>query len=127
MPTKLKTRCRFPGCGRAATERFCPEHRAESYRRPADRHRGTPAQRGYDHRWRKVRHWYLRREPLCEDCLDEGIVNAEHLEVDHIIPIAVRPDLRLNVDNLRTLCRQHHKRKTDADKRRYGIGQAISA
>jgi 5-methylcytosine-specific restriction protein A len=123
MPPKLKTICNHPGCGTAVRDRYCDVHRQQAYDRPSEHRRGTAAQRGYDHRWRRLRDWHLRRQPLCEDCLDDGIVNAENLEVDHLIPIDVRPDLRLAADNLRTRCRHHHSIKTMDDKRRYGAAK----
>lgn len=82
--------------------------------------RGTSRERGYDTAWQKVRDLYIAEHPLCEDCLEENIVNPEHIEVDHVIPIDVRPDLRLDMTNLRSRCRRHHKRKTDRDKATYG-------
>jgi 5-methylcytosine-specific restriction endonuclease McrA len=38
-----------------------------------------------------------------------------HLHADHRIPIAVRPDLRLVLDNFQTLCDRCHNRKTLAE------------
>jgi 5-methylcytosine-specific restriction endonuclease McrA len=35
-----------------------------------------------------------------------------HLHADHELPIAVRPDLRLVLTNLQTLCDRCHNRKT---------------
>ncbi len=35
-----------------------------------------------------------------------------HLHADHQIPITVRPDLRLDLDNLRTRCNTCHSAKT---------------
>ena len=55
-------------------------------------HRGTPAQRGYDRDWKRVAR--ERREAdswLCQPCLSDGRITASN-EVDHIIPIHVRPD-----------------------------------
>jgi 5-methylcytosine-specific restriction endonuclease McrA len=34
------------------------------------------------------------------------------VEVDHIQPVRDRPDLAFDEDNLQTLCRRHHSRKT---------------
>lgn len=119
MPLLLKTPCNHPACRRATRGRFCEEHRHLAAQRPSERRRTTAAERGYDHRWRKVREFYISHNPLCEDCLDAGIVNAAHLEVDHVIPIAVRPDLRLSTENLRTRCRRHHTLKTLEDGRMY--------
>ncbi|TWU03060.1 HNH endonuclease [Symmachiella macrocystis] len=122
MPAKLKTRCSHPGCPNTTRDRFCDDHNREASHRWSDERRGTPAQRGYDERWRKVRRIHIKRHPYCEDCLDDGVVNTRNLEVDHVIPIDVRPDLRLDLDNLRTRCRRHHKLKTDEDKRKYTTG-----
>ncbi|MFI8712022.1 HNH endonuclease [Brevibacillus brevis] len=40
--------------------------------------------------------------------------------VDHIKPIGSYWDLRLRLDNLRSLCHAHHNKKTADDKRKYG-------
>ena len=117
MPRRLKTPCRHPGCPRTTRGGWCAEHRRERY---VPARRGTTTELGYDGAWRKLRDWYIRQHPLCEDCLEEDIVNCLHLDVDHIIPIRVRPDLRLAATNLRTRCRMHHRRKTERDKQLYG-------
>ena len=62
----------------------------------------------------------MKWQPFCEDCLQEGIRNDEDIEVDHVIPIDVRPDLRLEITNLRSRCRRHHRLKTNADQQQYG-------
>jgi len=123
MPSLMKTPCNHPGCRRATRGRYCEDHRHLAYRRPSERRRGTPAERGYDHHWRKLQQAYIAEHPLCEDCLDDDTINAWNLEVDHILPIEVRPDLRLCWDNLRTRCRQHHSLKTLEDQRKYGTAQ----
>ena len=38
-----------------------------------------------------------------------------HLHADHIIPIEERPDLRLDLDNMRTLCSPCHGARTMRD------------
>ncbi len=117
MPGRLKKPCNHPGCGRATTGRFCDAHRQRRVE-----YRGTPAERGYDAHWRRLRAVHLEEHPVCEDCLEQGRLNDCHLEVDHVIPISVRPDLRLDSNNLRTLCRRHHAQKTrrDQDGQEYG-------
>jgi 5-methylcytosine-specific restriction endonuclease McrA len=37
-----------------------------------------------------------------------------HLHCDHIIPIEERPDLRLDLENMQTLCDPCHRRKSMA-------------
>ena len=116
MPRKLKTACRAPRCRNLTHNGYCGEHQHLVHWRAADSHRGTSKQRGYDQAWKRLRRSHLQQEPLCQDCLKEGFVNGTNLEVDHIIPIGVRPDLRLEPSNLQTLCRSHHKRKTDRER-----------
>lgn len=62
-------------------------------------------------RWKKLRNWHLARHPLCAVCLDAGRTTAG-AEVDHIIPH--RGDARLfwDPENLQTLCKPDHSRKT---------------
>lgn len=54
-------------------------------------------------KWPEVRDEHLKKEPGCQLCGDEDSV-----EVHHILPIWLRPDLELCTDNLMTLCRPHH-------------------
>ena len=76
--------------------------------RAYDRRRGKTAARGYDGTWRKLRLMVLREQPLCA-C---GRVATE---VDHIIPIAKAPELRLEMSNLQAMCKSCHSRKTNAE------------
>ncbi|NJM54587.1 MAG: HNH endonuclease [Verrucomicrobiae bacterium] len=92
----------------AEPKRFRPDHLPRAKRASA-------AKRGYDRAWARLSKRKKEADPLCEDCLDEGKVTPVY-EVDHIIPIDEAPELRLVWRNLRSLCRSHHKRKTDRDK-----------
>jgi len=70
MPHRPGRPCSEPGCPNLVHARGmsrCPEHQRE-YERRIDEARGTPAQRGYDARWRKVREAFLRDHPYCELC-----------------------------------------------------------
>ena len=67
--------------------------------------------RGYGADWRRLRQWYGRRPPLCEDCLDRDSVTPMQ-EIDHVIAFTSKEDpLRLDASNLRSLCRSCHRRK----------------
>lgn len=77
----------------------------------ADSRRGSAASRGYDADWRRLRLQYLAAHPLCLFCADADRVEAATV-VDHIVPIADRPDLRLDWSNLRPLCKPCHDRHT---------------
>lgn len=58
----------------------------------------------------------LAREPLCVCCLAEGRITAATV-ADHIVPIAVDPSRRLDLDNGRGVCDHHHALITDNFKR----------
>lgn len=63
--------------------------------------------------WKRIRIQALKRDHYeCVVCAREGRVSDAHLlQVDHIQPIDERPDLALDLDNLQTLCPQHHNIK----------------
>ena len=59
--------------------------------------------RAYDPRrssqWPRVRREHLKREPACQACR-----TGDKLEVHHIHPFHLRPELELDDSNLVTLC-----------------------
>lgn len=119
MPSRLRKRCGFQGCPNLTLERYCPEHQRQA-RAISDRKRGTTKERGYDSDWERVAQ--QRRELdayLCQACLLEERLTASKL-VDHIYPIHIRPDWRLEIANTQVLCRDHHSHKTSQDNQRYG-------
>jgi 5-methylcytosine-specific restriction protein A len=119
MPSAIKTPCRHPGCGVPCHGGYCDQHQRDW--RTSDARRGTPAQRGYDDAWKRVAQ--ARRELvcyLCQTCLNQLQRLTPAKIVDHILPIHVRPDLRLELTNLQTLCPACHQRKTRSDLMKYG-------
>ena len=103
MPDLLKKRCGVRGCPNTTRNRYCDEH-APLARRFYDRKRGSAAERGYDSDWERVAEERRRLDcGLCQPCLDEGLVIASPI-VDHIIPLHVRPDWRLEIGNTQVLC-----------------------
>lgn len=79
----------------------------QAYRQEQDR-RPSPRKRGYDTAWEKARSWQLKRFPLCQDCQDQGIIGPANV-VHHIESVEDRPDLRLDPENLRSLCFSCHE------------------
>jgi 5-methylcytosine-specific restriction endonuclease McrA len=79
--------------------------------------RPSPSRRGYGRNWQRCRLAKLAECPLCEDCRDEGRI-AEASEVDH----QDGDTDNLSPENLRSLCKSHHSRKTV--RRDGGLGRA---
>ena len=64
---------------------------------------------------------HLAAEPYCRYCARDGLVAAAQV-TDHIVPIQVRPDLRLEWGNLQSLCRRcHDSVKAQEEKAAYGL------
>ena len=102
-PYRAARPCSHRGCPRLVrghNRRFCDEHQTEEWRRQ-DSQRPSPAERGYDARWREIRTRYLQSHPICE----RGGQRRAEL-VHHI----VRKDKGGSDDpiNLLALCRVCH-------------------
>jgi 5-methylcytosine-specific restriction protein A len=134
MPIFPPHPCGHPGCGEllsAGAGLRCAPHG-----RQHQRSFGTTAEKGYDSTWRRVRAAFLRApctscgnrpSAACRQCGGTGLANrfcAECLysgllvrasQVDHIIPIRERPDLRLDSVNLQSCCASHHSTKSWAE------------
>ena len=143
--------CPFPRCPELTTGGPCESHRRER-QREHDVHRGTATERGYDEYHRRLRVLCFERDGWqCVDCKWEpqivrvfreaglgsppaNSVLAElrdsfnrgerHLHADHEIPIAERPDLRLDLDNMRTRGDACHRAKTMRETAAKGTGRA---
>ena len=87
------------------------EQREHERRKAIDEQRPGSAARGYDAAWRKLRAVFLRQHP---DCATPRC-GAMATDVDHIVSIRDRPDLRLDWGNLRSLCAPCHARRTARD------------
>nr|WP_192944542.1 HNH endonuclease [Ligilactobacillus agilis] len=62
--------------------------------------------------WAALRQQALSRDNYeCLWCKEEGRVSSGTLEVDHIKDLEHYPELALNLDNLRTLCKDHHNQR----------------
>ena len=110
MPYAPRTACSTPGCpGYARYRGKCP-----SCARTRERYRGTRQERGYTQAWLILRARVMQEEPLCRECERRGVHTFSE-EVDHIIPMADAPHLRLVRENLQALCRVCHGRKTMKD------------
>ena len=100
--------CAEPGCPAIAVERGrCAQHQPparERERTPDTTPRPSPASRGYDANWRRLRDAHLRQEPACRECGQPATC------VDHIVPL--RYGGTHDPGNLQSLCGPCHSRKT---------------
>jgi 5-methylcytosine-specific restriction protein A len=89
-------------------------------------HRTQPREQGKrlinSWRWRKpggVRQQYLQEHPLCVMCKAKGWV-VPATDVDHKIPHQEREALFWQYDNLQSLCKSCHSRKTATEDNGFG-------
>lgn len=121
MPKSSPAICSQPGCGILTSTGRCDAHSRSVTRdyRAEGIHRGSAASRGYDWAWTKLSKRYRRAHPLCEMyCKDEDRLKQAEL-VDHIIPVDVRPELRLVESNLQSGCNSCNSRKRFEDEEKY--------
>jgi hypothetical protein len=109
----------------------CPEHRRAFYRDQNQQRRLDPVQRERDAfyktaAWRRLRAWRLAVEPLCRACKSRGLVVAG-TEVDHIEPVSVAWDRRLDESNTQSLCGSCHAEKSAVEGSRWGGVQKATA
>ena len=117
MPHAALRPCGKPGCGELVPSGRCAAHRRAQYA-SQDARRGSPAERGYDRTWQRLREQKLRANPFCEietNCANLSFTEQVATEVDHIISIRERPDLRLEWSNLRSACKRCHSARTMRD------------
>lgn len=117
-PFAPKRPCGYPGCTNLTDSSRCDCHRKQE-QREYDSRRGSPAARGYGHRWRVASKAFLAQNPLCIECLKNGRLVAA-AEVDHIIPHKGNPMLFWDQTNWQALCRRCHSRKTALTDGRWG-------
>ena len=120
MPDRPKRPCRKVGCPALVINGFCDTH-TKTEATNCQRWIGTASSRGYDAAWQRKRLEILKRDKyLCQHCLKIGRATPAD-DVDHKIPLRVDSALRLEDDNLQSLCRQHHRTKTEQDKKLYPL------
>ena len=109
MPRKPKRPCRFPSCPNLCEdgEQYCEEHAKIMNAHYEKFTRGYSPGKRYGRAWKRIRDRYVRKHPLCEQCLKEGrYVAAE--EVHHIVPLSEGGSNEEK--NLMGLCRSCHEK-----------------
>ena len=70
--------------------------------------------------WRMTRKFYIKANPLCEQCTREGRTTGGQM-VDHIKPVSIGGS-RLEQSNLQTLCNSCHNKKSANESVEYRKG-----
>lgn len=120
---QIKKRCNKKGCSNYIDtwETYCSEHK-QYINKQYDRVRAS-TERGQEHirlynssAWKNLRYQTLLDSGfLCKRCNHEATIG------DHIIPVSVRWDLRLDANNIQPLCFSCHNIKTREDEKQYNI------
>lgn len=119
----LKKLCAYPGCFRPTDigEKYCSLHRAKgkahdeqvrqkrlnAFRKPSR----SSTQLGYGYRWQMLRNRFIAQHPYCEECMKRGVLTMA-TDVDHVKPHHGDPRLLYDEENLQSLCKSCHSRKT---------------
>ena len=92
--------------------RAARKHLAKKYR---EKDRNSAAKRGYNRKWQKTSKRFLKKNPLCSECLKIGRTEPA-VVVDHIEPH--RGDMKKfwNKENWQGLCISHHNQKSAKEK-----------
>jgi len=91
---------------------YCEKHKQPLSPNEVDRHNRDNRVYG-NMAWRRLRRIKLNANPLCEihlAMIPQQLVVAS--QVDHIIPVKMKPELRLVYENLQSLCETCHSKKT---------------
>lgn len=98
-----------------------------AYRPPAAKparteKRESACKRGYGRDWQRLRLSHLADHPLCVPCGENGLT-VEATEVDHRTPHKGDRALLMDPDNLTSMCKACHSRKTATEDG--GFGRAV--
>jgi 5-methylcytosine-specific restriction protein A len=104
VPYKPLKPCKHQGCPELIADSYCLKHKP-LYQRASAR------ERGYDNRWQKARKRFLKANPLCVKCKEQGKY-VEATVVDHIVPHRGDKILFWDESNFQSLCKNCHDRKT---------------
>lgn len=117
----LLKQCAYAGCFKLIPDgiRYCAKHAPIARDQELQRKRKGSTERGYNYKWQKESKAFLKRNPLCEECKQRGLVTLAEV-VDHIQPHKGDQKLFWNHDNWQALCKRCHDSKTAREDGRWG-------
>jgi hypothetical protein len=109
MPTRAKSPCLEPGCGKLVDKGRCPAHTVErTHQTYAERNTDEISKWYRTARWAKFRTYFFRRHPICQRVVEGVRCLRIATLVHHRLSPRERPDLFLDEDNAVALCAPHH-------------------
>lgn len=108
MAMKPLRPCRHPGCPELTRDGWCDRHRPKYRRGASEEYHGLYLLPIWLDQLRPAQ---LLREPFCRECAKRGIRTPATV-VDHIVPHRGNWALFSNPENLQSLCKTCHDRKT---------------
>lgn len=123
MTSKPLRPCNHPGCSALSKFSYCDAHKPNKAEntRFYDKFKRNKAHDNFYHSvsWKKCREYIRIRDlGLCKCCLEDKRITIGTI-VDHIIPLKVSWDKRLDENNLQLLCTSCHNIKTAEDMQKY--------
>jgi 5-methylcytosine-specific restriction protein A len=107
MPRRPLKPCKHPQCPNLTDGYFCEEHKNMEYKPEQSKHKKL-----YNSsRWQDLRRYVLNKQPLCVECLKNNRITPATV-VDHIKPHKGNKDLFYDINNLQSMCKSCHDRKT---------------
>ena len=108
MPRKPLKPCKHPKCPNLTEGYYCDEHKDEmGYKQEQSKYKKL-----YNSsRWQDLRRYRLNTQPLCVECLKKDRIFPATV-VDHIKPHKGNEKLFYDFNNLQSLCKSCHDRKT---------------
>ena len=109
MPWAPKRPCTWSGCSMLTSEGRCESHRKQERRKYDAARREDPTRQFYNSRaWRQASKAHLAEEPLCRQCMKQGMLVAAVI-TDHIVPIKAGAD-PWDTTNWQSICGSCHSR-----------------
>ena len=115
MVSKSDSVCAYPGCSRTTSGRYCEVHSDTTKQKYKDYDRERSDQQEvsfYNSKpWKDVRAAVLQRDfYLCQQCKRQGITTFGNI-VHHIVELKDDWSLRLDMNNLETVCSACHNQE----------------
>ncbi|WP_330547708.1 HNH endonuclease [Caminicella sporogenes] len=109
--------CSFPGCPELTEGRYCEKHQKEETKKYNRKRKYKKLYNSSS--WQRLRKKVLTKHPLCVECEEKGRLTPATV-VDHIVPHHGNEALFWDEDNLQSLCKSCHDRKTAKEDGRWG-------